>query len=1054
MTKAESILSRLDDNDIVGATELLLEDILSRTKDLNSWDSPQYDTDRKIQEEIKLDSSRDSLLSYFGLEVLRDRYFLRTPKTIVESPQTFYARIATGVACSYSDTFENKVSFAQDLYDIMSKHWFSPATPVLINIGTSRGLPISCFLNSVEDSIEGIYNTYRENAFLAKGGGGIGTYWGDIRHQDSGLSTGGKSSGMIPFLKVMDSATLAVSQGGIRRGASSVYIDIWHPEIEEFISIRKPTGGDQDRRCLNLHHGVVMDDVFMNAVESREKYWLRCPHTGKNVKQVDAFALFKQIIKLRIETGEPYILYLDNVKKATPEHHVEKNLYAQQSNLCLTGDTRLVSSNGLLTIKELYDLDKNFNVSSDNRTCDNKVLNPVRDSSGQHIIKDASYGMSSFKSSKVFLMKKNVDIYELSTKNGLKIKATLEHKFLTNNGWTKLSDIKSGEDICIQSGLGVFSENKNITGFILKKRTFAMEQKYKRFCLNFPTKWSKELGQILGWLIGDGYIDKKCGYPSLVIGNKDEELIDYFIKILEEWFPNRVKLSTSSNCPHIIVRDSRAGEFFKFLGVTIKKSFEKTVPKSLWSAPKEAIVGFLQGLFSADGSVNVNTKQKGSTIKLSITSKKLLEEVKVLLLNLGINGNFYIRRKEGHSLLPSGNRKVYKEYPTKTIWEISIGKANRHIFYKEIGFLQGWKNNVLYEVCRDVFPYRELFIDKVVDIKFYGIDDVYDITVDKSHSFIANGIVTHNCSEIVLPTSKDRTAVCCLGSVNLERLDEWKDDPDMFDTILRALDNILQSFIDKADTEKYSKSIYSAKSERSIGLGVMGYHGMLMKNGVPFETIQSRSLNRIIFKDINEKAVAASIKLAEERGVCPDAEGTNFKQRHSYIMAIAPTANISVIAGSATPCIELIASNAYLQKTLSGSFLVKNKYLVRRLEVLGKNITKVWKSIIKHNGSVQHLDFFSEEDKQVFKTAYEINQREVIEQAGNRQQYICQAQSVNLFFNVPVHMSYLYDVHIKAWQAGVKSLYYLRSDSILKADSVEREAIRNKIEFEECAVCQ
>ena len=644
---SDKILDKLDQGDFNGARDELIKNVLDATTDFNSWDSPQYRTNKEVQESIVLDYSRCVLLTYFGLEVLMDRYVLRNGKDPVEDPQKFYARIATGLACEELKSDNSNIGdvkiFAQKLYDYMSLHWFSPATPVLTNIGTNRGLPISCFLNQVDDSIEGIFSAYTENGFLSKGGGGIGTYWGKLRHGEAKLSTGGKSSGIIPFLKVMDSATLAVSQGGVRRGAAAVYLDVWHPEIEDFIEIRKPTGGDENRRCMNLHHGVAIDDEFMLAVENRSTYWLKNPHTGENVKEINAFEFFKRMIALRMETGEPYMLFIDNVKKATPEHHILKNLYCQQSNLC---------------------------------------------------------------------------------------------------------------------------------------------------------------------------------------------------------------------------------------------------------------------------------------------------------------------------------------------------------------------------------------------------------------------------SEITLPTSSERTAVCCLGSVNFEKLDEWQGDEEFVYNCVRALDNVLDAFIRTANPNKYPKSIFSAKNERSIGLGVMGYHGMLMKNRIPFESVQARLLNRKLFKELHEKAILASVRLGEERGICPDAIGTNFKQRNSYVMAIAPTANISVIAGNSTPCIEPISGNAYLQKTLSGSYLVKNRYLEDCLQGYGKNDLATWKSIISNEGSVLQLDFLTEEEKNVFKTGFEINQRELVQQTADRTKYICQAQSTNLFFDVPVKMSYLYDAHFKAWKEGCKSLYYLRSKSIIKADSVEREAVRKKIEIEECAVCQ
>jgi ribonucleoside-diphosphate reductase alpha chain len=644
--KYNSIVEALSANDIDSARDLLLEQIKLKVGQRASWDSPQYRGDKGVQKSIKLDYTRDSKLTFFGLETLRDRYFLKDAKgEVCEDPQLFFARVATGVA-------RGDKELAQGLYDLMSKNWFMPATPVLVNSATSRGAPISCFLNTVGDSISDIFKTYEENAFLAKGGGGIGTNWSQVRGHNSKLSTGGTSSGTIPFLKVMDSATLAVSQGNTRRGAAAVYMRIDHPDIEEFVDIRKPTGGDENRRCLNLHHGVIISDEFMRAVKAKTKFDLRCPHNGEVTQTIDAFDLWKRLLKNRVETGEPYIMFHDTVNNAVPEHHREKGLMVNQSNLC---------------------------------------------------------------------------------------------------------------------------------------------------------------------------------------------------------------------------------------------------------------------------------------------------------------------------------------------------------------------------------------------------------------------------SEITLPTNRERTAVCCLGSLNLEKWDEWNEEKEyVIYTAVKALDNILDNFIQGSDSRDYKRAVYAASRERSIGLGVMGYHGMFMKQEIPFESVAARSLNKIVFKAIHECAKKASRQLAVERGPCPDGGD----QRNSYILSIAPTANISVICGSATPCIEPIAGNAYLQKTLSGSFLVKNPYLEKVLEKYGKNEPDVWRKIIDYKGSVQFLEFLSDEEKKIFKTAYELNMMELVLQAADRQKYICQSQSLNLFLKSPISGKFLNELHLKAHELGVKTLYYLRSESVIEADSVDSTSVRRQVgnslpplaanggNYEECSVCQ
>lgn len=635
MSHYATVVDALSANDLIAARDLLLQEILEQTKDAHSWDHPLYSADREIQESIVIDERRNTNFTYFGLENLRDRYLLRDEHDrLLENPQTFFARVATGMA-------RGDRAHAQYLYDIMSKGWYIAASPTLMNIGTKKGLPISCFLNTVPDTLEGIFDIFRENAFLSKYGGGIGTDWSRLRGQNMPLKSSGlKSSGVIPFLKIMDSETLAISRNSIRRGAAAAYLRIDHPDIEDFLEIRKPTGGDVDRKCLNINNGIVITDEFMKAVEEHRTYQLIDPHYKVVTKELDAVEMWRKILKMRAETGEPYLLFIDTVNKAIPDHHREKGLFVQQSNLC---------------------------------------------------------------------------------------------------------------------------------------------------------------------------------------------------------------------------------------------------------------------------------------------------------------------------------------------------------------------------------------------------------------------------TEIVLPTNEERTAVCCLGNLNLEKWDEWKDHlEELAYYCVKSLDNNLETFCEMADPVEYKKAINSVRHERSIGLGVMGYHGLLMSKMIPFESLQARLLNKQIFKAFHQHAIAASERLGRERGLPLDG-GT---RRNSYVTSVQPTASTAFLCGEATPSIEPIAGNAYLQKTLSGSFLVKNRFLERVLEAKGQNTQEVWREIIACKGSVVTLDFLTPEEKKVFRTGYEMNMREIIQQAADRQPYITQAQSLNVFFPTPISGKYLHDVHFLAWKLGIKSLYYLRSAAPIEAERIEGKSEKRDIANEECAVCQ
>lgn len=605
---------------------------------------------------VHIDHSRDKYLTEFGKAVLKDRYLLPG-----ESFQDLFGRVASA--------YGEGDSHAQRIYEYISKLWFMPATPVLSNGGSTRGLPISCFLNESNDSLKGIVDLWTENVWLAAKGGGIGSYWGNLRSIGEGVGAVGKTSGVVPFIRVMDSLTLAISQGSLRRGSAAVYLPISHPEIEEFIEIRRPTGGDPNRKTPNLHHGILVSDAFMRAVEEDGDWALTSPHDHAVVRTISARSLWIRILTARVETGEPYIIFNDRVNALMPEHHKLAGLEVKTSNLCA----------------------------------------------------------------------------------------------------------------------------------------------------------------------------------------------------------------------------------------------EITLPT--------------------------------------------------------------------------------------------------------------------------------------------GIDHL----------------------------GKERTAVCCLSSLNLEKYDEWEGQEGFIEDVMLFLDNVLQDFIDRAPDEM-ERARYAATRERSVGLGVMGLHSFLQAKRVPLESVMAKVWNKRIFTHIKTGVDAASKSLAELRGPCPDAADYGFNERFSNKTAIAPTASISIICGGASPGIEPAAANSYTHKTLSGSFNVRNPHLKRLLVEKGQDTEEVWSSITVNEGSVQHLDFLDDHEKDVFKTAFELDQRWIVELAADRTPLIDQSQSVNIFLPADVHKRDLHQIHMMAWKQGVKSLYYCRSKSMQRAEVVATkeelpaelralaaslapklpaaDGAAESVDYEECLACQ
>ena len=577
------------------------------------------------------DYTKDLLLTKFGTEILKDRYMLPEEK----SPQDAFVRAATA--------FADDTAHAQRLYEYVSNQWFMFASPILSNGGTDRGLPISCFLNYVNDSRDGLAEHYTENIWLSSMGGGIGGYWGHIRSQGQSTSKGNKTTGVIPFMHVVDSQMLAFNQGATRRGSYASYMDISHPEIIEFIDMRKPAGGDENRKNLNLHHGVVVSDKFMKAMENDEHWDLIDPNSKDKVKTVKARQLWIKILEARVATGEPYIMFGDTVQKGLP-------------------------------------------------------------------------------------------------------------------------------------------------------------------------KTQKDLG-------------------------------------------------------------------------------------------------------------------------LKVTHSNL-------------------------------------------------------------------------------------------------------------------------CSEITLATNDERTAVCCLSSVNVEKFDEWKDNKLFIDDLMRMLDNVLTHFIDVAPSHLW-RAVASAKSERSIGLGAMGFHTYLQSKNVPMESDIAISLNKTIFKHIHTNALAANYILGKERGEPSDMKGTG--KRFAHMIAIAPNASSSIICGGVSPSIEPFRANAFTQKTLSGSALMKNPNLEKLLKEKGINNKKIWQSIITNKGSVAHLEELSKNERDTYKTAIELEQEYLVDLAADRQKYVCQAQSLNLFFTPDVNVRKLNNIHKRAWSKKLKTLYYLRSEAMTRAEVVANKVeriVRKDAEEDECLSCQ
>lgn len=907
---------------------------------------------------VRINLTRDELFDDFTLQTLRDRYMVPGET----SPQHAFARA--------SAAFADDEAHAQRLYDYVSKGWFMFATPLLSNGGTARGLPISCFLSTAEDSREGIFDHWTETGWLSSVGGGVGGYWGGLRSNGEKTSHGSSSTGAIPFIATVDRLILAVSQGGTRRGSYAAYLDISHPEIEEFITFRKPSG-DENRKATNLHNAVCITDEFMIAVRDDTSFDLRDPKSNNIIKTLQARELWHLLMETRKQTGEPYLFFVDTANRALPEPQKKKGLRVYQSNLCVAPDTPILTDAGYKPIGSLTGTE----VDIWNGEAWSTVLVHQTNASDD-----------------------KAELMRVWFEDGSHLDCTPYHKFYDQEG----TEIRAGA---------------------LKPGTILERVNHPKIMADGFAAYDLETAYAAGFATFVGFEDKN----RLAVFSADAAGGGDVTK----------RLMTRSSDAHADV--IAEGFYIRFE--------PKTIPAGRaplrWTI--ESRLAWFAGVMDAAGEW-VDLEDEGEFLGVVTTDADMVREMRLAALEAGLspriritdNGSgFMLNRSDAHRLI---SKNLILTHQSK--WSAS-----------------GVSFTPLPKVA-DVhpLPWRA---------------DTFCFTDRARGRGVFNGVLTGNCTEITLPTGRDdegnkRTAVCCLSSVNAEKIEDWAQDMRFIPDLMRMLDNCLQVFIDNAPPA-LAYAVYSAKMERSVGLGLLGFHAYLQKQMVAFESTEARIINKKMFHHIRRHADYASIMLGAERGEAPDMAGTG--ERFAHKMAIAPNASSSILCGNTSPSIEPWRSNAYLHKTLSGSFAVKNPYLERELAKYGLDTPEVWKAIISDEGSVQNLGmkfvpldepaYYDvhgvtipaeewEHLQQVFKTFTELDMRWVIQHGRDRQGEIDQAQSVNVAFPHDADAGYISEVHYRAWDpeaegTPIKSLYYYRSTTPKRAENTNSKVERKVV---------
>lgn len=969
-------------------------------------------------------------LSLNSLRILAGRYLLRDlDGNVVESPEEMFERVARGLAeveREYGKDDKEIEKFYNDFYNVLFNLEFLPAGRTLANVGGSTRLVSNCIVLHFEDSMRGIFDTLRDASLLQQAGSGLGFPFHLLRPAGTpAVRSRGVASGPVSFLRVYNQAFGVIKQQG-RHGANMAVMSVGHPDILEFIHCKEKEG---DIRNFNISVGVT-DDFMKAFVEDDPNPWI-CEWRGEEVKprrierdahdvvvrtkeeNMTARQLMDEIVTAAWSNGEPGIIFLDVVNKHNPIPGLGR---IEACNPCISGDSMIPTEYGLLPMQTITNNfpEGNIDVITDSRVIENQNGN----------IKLKTLGTSLNKISRSWLSGRK-QTYKLITKAGFELIATSDHKIMTNDGWIPLSDLASSDHkVLIQSG-GTFSKINRLPFDI---KIFENVGKKK---LNLPNEWSLGLGQIIGWLVGDGWIRDGV---HLCFAPEDESVKEILKPIIENFYKGSVKETVRKNDMKYLNYQANAfTAFFKLLGVKQTRAKNKEVPKSIFIAPKEAVKGFVQGLFSSDGSINF-TDEKASNIRLSSSSEKMLKQVQLLLLNFGIFSKVYDRPRDNSKpkffyIAKNGDKREY--YIKDCYYDLVISKDDVPRFLDQIGFIGNKnENNGKIKKLLSKTYYQSYFEDSVKSIKSYEVIDVFDLTEPVTHSFVANGIVVSNCGEQFLHDGD----VCNLGSINLDKfVKDGKIDWDKLKLVIRTAVRMLDNVIDLTDfpVDKVNKVF---RSNRRIGLGVMGFADLLLRLKIPYNSKNGILTAESIMRFIEETAVKMSQELAEEKGVFPNWEISIWKQkgmrmRNAALTCVAPTGSISMICDVSSG-IEPYFALVYEKSQIMGgqTLYYINKHLEHELKRKGVYSEETMRKISK-TGSVQDITEVPKDLKDIFVVALDISPEDHVKMQAAFQKFTDNSISKTCNFPSDATKEDVMKTYILAWQLGCRGLTVYRSSS-------------------------
>ncbi|MGH7368014.1 MAG: LAGLIDADG family homing endonuclease, partial [Candidatus Rokuibacteriota bacterium] len=753
----------------------------------------------------------------------------------------------------------------------------------------------ACYVLPVGDSMEEIFESVKAAAIIQQSGGGTGFAFSRLRPKDDVVhSTGGRASGPVSFLRVFNAATEAVKQGGARRGANMGILRVDHPDVLEFIECKLDGG------VTNFNISVAATDAFMEALAADRDYDLINPRTGQVTGRLRARDVWDRIVRAAWRTGDPGMIFIDRINRSPANPTPELGLI-EATNPCISGDALVSTDRGLLRMEQIVG---RFQAGGVAVKVDQRLLPPrLMVWEGTHNVPLSAYGQDCLPISQAFCSGERETV-TVRTAAGYELTCTPDHRLMTDRGWVCAGDLRVAYDrVWIQSDPGVFPDEDALPVPVPAEFKGRNGRRYRH---DLPTRWSADLGRVLGWLVGDGWLrspDATNPLVGFVFGREDDGALEQIISVVDAWHGRPARTWTRARgVRHVMYPGKFFVSFFQSLGVRAVGAASKTVPETIFRAPRPAVVGFLQGLFSADGTIRENPKTNSSWIALTSKSRELLRGVQLLLLGLGIKSSLMDRSRAARAGLfryqdRDGGVRSYGS--DGVLFELGIFGKSRSVFLREIGFLNDKQRRL--KPVRYAGSYAQKFSDEVAAMVPAGRRPVYDLTEPQSHSMIANGFVVHQCGEQpLLPND-----ACNLGSVNvakfaIERAGGWEIDWSELERVVRLAVRFLDDVIE-VNPYPLAQVDEMVKANRRVGLGIMGWADLLFTLGVPYDSEEALDLAERLMAFIKDKGHDQSARLAEERGPFPHWGRSIYRHgrplRNATVSTIAPTGTISMIAG-------------------------------------------------------------------------------------------------------------------------------------------------------------